>query len=96
MGLLPLNAGPRGHAGHQLPGRRRRDGTLVPEQRRRLFLVMPAGCRAPSRFRRHGDSRLQRRGLFRTEYEATALRDNLGLPRPVSRFQAARSVEAAQ
>ena len=39
---------------------------------------------------------LQRRGLFRTEYEATTLRDNLGLPRPVSRFHAARSVEAAQ
>ena len=39
---------------------------------------------------------LQRRGLFRTEYEATTLRENLGLPRPVSRFHAARSVEAAQ
>jgi FMN-dependent oxidoreductase (nitrilotriacetate monooxygenase family) len=29
---------------------------------------------------------LQRRGLFRTEYEAKTLRENLGLPRPVSRF----------
>ena len=27
---------------------------------------------------------LQRRGLFRTEYEGTTLRDNLGLPRPDS------------
>ena len=27
---------------------------------------------------------LQRRGLFRTEYEGTTLRDNLGLPRPES------------
>ena len=32
---------------------------------------------------------LQRRGLFRTEYEAMTLRENLGLPMPVSRFHAA-------
>jgi FMN-dependent oxidoreductase (nitrilotriacetate monooxygenase family) len=30
---------------------------------------------------------LQRRGLFRTEYEGKTLRENLGLPTPVSRFQ---------
>lgn len=29
---------------------------------------------------------LQRRGLFRTEYEGTTLRDHLGLPRPRNRF----------
>jgi alkanesulfonate monooxygenase len=29
---------------------------------------------------------LQRRGLFRTEYEGPTLRDNLGLPRPQNRF----------
>lgn len=29
---------------------------------------------------------LQRRGLFRTEYEGTTLRDSLGLPRPENRF----------
>lgn len=29
---------------------------------------------------------LQRRGLFRTEYEGTTLRDHLGLPRPANRF----------
>jgi alkanesulfonate monooxygenase len=29
---------------------------------------------------------LQNRGLFRTEYEGPTLRDNLGLPRPVSRY----------
>jgi len=29
---------------------------------------------------------LQRRGLFRTEYEGTTLRDNLGLPKPVNRY----------
>ncbi len=30
---------------------------------------------------------LQRRSLFRTEYEGKTLRENLGLPTPVSRFQ---------
>ena len=29
---------------------------------------------------------LQRRGLFRTEYEGRTLRENLGLPRPSNRF----------
>ena len=29
---------------------------------------------------------LQRRGLFRREYEGTTLRENLGLPRPRNRF----------
>jgi alkanesulfonate monooxygenase len=29
---------------------------------------------------------LQRRGLFRREYEGRTLRDNLGLPRPSNRF----------
>lgn len=29
---------------------------------------------------------LQRRGLFRTEYEGSTLRDHLGLPRPINRF----------
>jgi len=29
---------------------------------------------------------LQRRGLFRTEYEGNTLRENLGLPRPVSQY----------
>jgi alkanesulfonate monooxygenase len=29
---------------------------------------------------------LQRRGLFRTAYEGTTLRENLGLPRPENRF----------
>ena len=29
---------------------------------------------------------LQRRGLFRTEYTGTTLRDHLGLPRPENQF----------
>ena len=36
---------------------------------------------------------LQRRGLFRTEYEGGTLRDRLGLPRPASRYQAAAAAE---
>jgi FMN-dependent oxidoreductase (nitrilotriacetate monooxygenase family) len=34
---------------------------------------------------------LQRRGLFRTEYEGRTLRENLGLPRPENRFFGARA-----
>jgi alkanesulfonate monooxygenase len=33
---------------------------------------------------------LQRRGIFRTAYEGTTLRENLGLPRPANRFFPAR------
>jgi FMN-dependent oxidoreductase (nitrilotriacetate monooxygenase family) len=39
---------------------------------------------------------LQRRGLFRKEYEAMTLRDNLGLPRPINRHRAQRYAGAAQ
>ena len=42
---------------------------------------------------------LQRRGLFRTEYEGNTLRENLGLKRPVSRYAAAgssRKLDATQ
>jgi alkanesulfonate monooxygenase len=40
---------------------------------------------------------LQRRGLFRTEYEGTTLRDHLGLPRPTNRFfESGQSVAAAE
>ncbi len=38
---------------------------------------------------------LQRRGLFRTEYEGTTLREHLGLPRPASPHAAARSEPVA-
>ena len=37
---------------------------------------------------------LQRRGLFRTEYEGTTLRENLGLPRPENRFFAENATAA--
>lgn len=41
---------------------------------------------------------LRRRGLFRTEYEGTTLRENLGLPRPAGRYakQRAELERAAQ
>jgi alkanesulfonate monooxygenase len=34
---------------------------------------------------------LQKRGLFRTEYEGSTLRENLGLPRPQNRYARARA-----
>jgi alkanesulfonate monooxygenase SsuD/methylene tetrahydromethanopterin reductase-like flavin-dependent oxidoreductase (luciferase family) len=39
---------------------------------------------------------LQRRGLFRTEYEATTLRGNLGLPKPANRHRSRRRADAAE
>ena len=36
---------------------------------------------------------LQRRGLFRTEYEGRTLRENVGLPRPANRFVAGVAAE---
>ena len=38
---------------------------------------------------------LQRRGLFRTEYEGATLRENLGLPRPENRFFQSAGLKAA-
>ncbi|MBY3328828.1 LLM class flavin-dependent oxidoreductase [Rhizobium laguerreae] len=37
---------------------------------------------------------LRRRGLFRTEYEGTTLRENLGLKRPVNRFAVSNAAAA--
>jgi hypothetical protein len=38
---------------------------------------------------------LQRRGLFRTEYEGSTLRENLGLPRPANRHTLAKQAAAS-
>jgi hypothetical protein len=38
---------------------------------------------------------LQRRGLFRLEYEGTTLRENLGLAHPENRYTANRRLRAA-
>ena len=52
--------------------------------------VLPAGL---DDFVEHVIPELQRRGLFRTEYEGRTLRENVGLARPANRFTA-RTVAA--
>ncbi len=52
--------------------------------------VVPTGL---ERFARLVVPELQRRGLFRREYEGRTLRDNLGLTRPENRFFTARAAE---
>jgi FMN-dependent oxidoreductase (nitrilotriacetate monooxygenase family) len=48
-----------------------------------MFPYLPGGL---DDFVDHVVPELQRRGLFRREYEGTTLRENLGLPRPQNRF----------
>jgi alkanesulfonate monooxygenase len=48
-----------------------------------MFPYLPAGL---DDFVDHVIPELQRRGLFRTEYEGATLRENLGLPWPTNRF----------
>ena len=48
-----------------------------------MFPYLPAGLED---FASQVIPELQRRGLFRTEYEGTTLRDHLGLPRPSNHF----------
>ncbi len=48
-----------------------------------MFPYLPGGL---DEFVRSVVPELQRRGLFRREYEGKTLRDNLGLPRPTNRF----------
>ena len=48
-----------------------------------MFPFLPAGLEA---FVDKVVPELQRRGLFRREYEGVTLRENLGLPRPANRF----------
>ena len=58
-----------------------------------MFPFVPAGLDA---FANKVVPELQRRGIFRRDYEGTTLRDHLGLPRPENRFfsSKARSVAA--
>jgi FMN-dependent oxidoreductase (nitrilotriacetate monooxygenase family) len=97
--LCLANAGPRGHAlsigtPSQVADEMEhwfRDGAADG------FNVMPAWL--PGSLRDFVDlviPELQRRGLFRTEYEAMTLRENLGLPRPLNRHHLARLAGAAQ
>ncbi|WP_437590249.1 LLM class flavin-dependent oxidoreductase [Sorangium sp. So ce1000] len=55
--------------------------------------VLPSGLEA---FVEHVIPILQRRGLFRTEYEGRTLRDNYGLPRPANRNLGRDLVAAAE
>jgi alkanesulfonate monooxygenase len=52
-----------------------------------MFPFLPAGL---DDFVDHVVPELQRRGIFRREYESTTLREHLGLPRPDNRFFPAR------
>jgi alkanesulfonate monooxygenase SsuD/methylene tetrahydromethanopterin reductase-like flavin-dependent oxidoreductase (luciferase family) len=96
--LCLANAGPRGHVltigtPHQVADEMEhwfKDGAADG------FNVMPAWLPGSLKdFVELVVPELQRRGLFRTEYEATTLRGNLGLPRPVNRHHA-RLAGAAQ
>ncbi|WP_422002655.1 LLM class flavin-dependent oxidoreductase [Reyranella sp.] len=97
--LCLANAGPRGHAlaigtPSQVADEMEhwfRDGAADG------FNVMPAWL--PGSLEDFVDlvvPELQRRGLFRTQYEASTLRGNLGLPKPVNRHHAARLAGAAE
>jgi N-acetyl-S-(2-succino)cysteine monooxygenase len=97
--LCLANAGPRGHAlSIGTP-------TQVADEMEHWFKdgaadgfnVMPAWL--PGSLRDFVDlviPELQRRGLYRTDYEANTLRGNLGLPKPINRHRAARLAGAAQ
>ena len=52
-----------------------------------MFPFLPAGL---DDFVERVVPELQRRGLFREDYEGVTLRENLGLPRPENRFFAER------
>ncbi|HVY18230.1 MAG TPA: LLM class flavin-dependent oxidoreductase [Rhodopila sp.] len=57
------------------------------------FLIQPSHVPGGLKdFIDHVVPELQERGLFRTDYEGTTLRDNLGLPKPVNRWAARESV----
>jgi len=61
------------------------------------FCVMPAYIPgAHDDFCNYVIPELQKRGLFRTEYEGSTLREHLGLPRPPSRYAEARAQTAAE
>jgi len=87
--LCLLNAGPRGHL--MAIGTPAQIADVMEHWFRNGaadgFNVMPAWL--PGSLNDFVDlviPELQRRGLFRTEYEGTTLRENLGLPRPANRW----------
>ena len=73
----------RRHAGDD----RRRDGAMARERGlRRVQRDVPYLPEGLDDFVDKVVPELQRRGLFRREYEGTTLRENLGLPRPENQF----------
>ncbi len=50
-----------------------------------FVLMLPHGINGLREFVDNVVPELQRRGIFRTEYEGRTLRENLGVPRPVNR-----------
>ena len=97
--LCLANAGPRGHVlsigtpAHVADEMEHwfRDGAADG------FNVMPAWLPGSLRdFVELVVPELQRRGLFRTDYESTTLRGNLGLPTPVNRHHVKRQPNAAE
>ncbi len=61
-----------------------------------FILLMPTLPSALEDFVRLVVPELQRRGLFRREYEGKTLRDHLGLAEPVNRYTAARAATLAR
>ena len=50
---------------------------------RKAYTIVPGSY---ADFVKHVVPELQRRGLFRRDYEGTTLREHMGLPRPKNRF----------
>ncbi len=51
-----------------------------------FVILLPTFAQGLREFTQHVVPELQRRGLFRTEYEGITLRENLGVPRPANKF----------
>ena len=59
---------------------------LIEPRLRRLQHHVPLSAGGPDDFVDRVIPELQKRGIFRKEYEGRTLRENLGLPRPKNRF----------
>ena len=79
-------ARPPGRHRHAGPGRRHNPGLGRVRRRRRLQRHAAMADRRDRRVHRGGRADPARRGLFRTEYTGTTLRDHLGLERPASQY----------
>lgn len=84
-------AGPRCGARHARPDRRHPPAMVRGRGGGRFQHLPPWFPTQFDLFVDHVVPELQRRGLFRREYEGPTLRDQLGIPRPPSRYEAAAS-----